>query len=60
MYVYIKKKYHVYFNMFVVVHMCVCVWQNVWWDGGEKGYGVATVSKIDKIVGLLCRIVSLL
>jgi len=26
----------------------------------EVGYGVATVSRIDKIVGLFCRILSLL
>jgi len=31
-----------------------------WYMCGEGRYGVATVSRIDKIIGLFCRIPSLL
>jgi len=31
-----------------------------WFSPAEAGYGVATVSRVDTIIGLFCRILSLL
>jgi len=40
-----------YIDVFMCVHMCAQI---------PSSYGFATVSRIDKIVGLFCRIASLL
>jgi len=39
---------------------CICTDQNFVERAGGFVYGVATVSRIDKIIGLFCRIASLL
>jgi len=39
----------------VCVHVCVCVRLCVCVCASLSGYGVASVSRIDKIVGLFCK-----
>ena len=60
MYIYLYLYTCVYVYMYVCVYVCVfkciCTVTLHW----IVGYGVATVSRIDKIIGLFCRISSLL
>jgi len=46
------------------IHECACVWWkyyiHVWIQADGMCYGVASVSRIDKITGLFCRISSVL
>ena len=44
-----------------VATMCICVWQvDIFMSQMIVSYGVAMVSRIDKIIGFFCRILSLL
>jgi len=52
---------HSYVNSYVVEAVFVCVHRGPHIAASNlAGYGVATVSRIDKIIGLFCRISSLL
>ena len=53
---------YIYVNAYIYVCMCVSRYMHTYinmmmW---RRFYGVATVSRIDKITGLFCRIASLL
>jgi len=59
MYTYIYV--YVYIDMHVCIYMCACIHIYIPNDGTPPDcYGVATISRIDKIIGLFCRISSLL
>ena len=59
--VYIYKYTHtwVYIHVVCVYRVCVCVWVYVWVHTHTVGYGVATISRLLKMIGLFCRISSL-
>ena len=58
--VYVVVRVHMYMYVYIIIYMpnllCTCVRRCAW----SYLYGVATVSRIDKITGLFCSILSLL
>ena len=56
---------YTYMYIFVYVHTCICMYVRIYiytlsGDLGNQLYGVATICRLLKIIGLFCRILSLL
>ena len=62
-----KAYLHIYINKYIHIHIHIDMHVHIHISASVRGptyihsgYGVATVSRIDKIIGLFCRIASLL